>query len=60
MIPGAEIHYYFEALDGTGITSVLPAGAPDETFEMSILPIDATVSTRWSSRSTMMDMLTAP
>jgi hypothetical protein len=44
MTPGSEIHYYFEATDELGNVSVLPPGAPDQWFEMSILPISATVS----------------
>ncbi len=44
MIPGSEIHYYYEATDSLGTTAVLPEGAPDETFEMSILPITGSVS----------------
>ncbi len=37
--PASEIHYYFEATDGLGNVSTLPAGAPDELLEFSILPI---------------------
>ena len=44
MIAGAEIHYYFEAQDGVGNTSVFPRNAPDTYYEISILPIDATVT----------------
>jgi len=43
MIPGAEIHYYYEAQDGAGITTTFPSGAPDETYEFSILPIHGSV-----------------
>jgi hypothetical protein len=43
MIPGAEIHYYYEALDGGGITSTFPSGAPDVQYEFSILPIHGSV-----------------
>ena len=44
MIPGAEIHYYYEAQDGVGITTTFPSGAPDVTYEISILPIHGSVS----------------
>jgi hypothetical protein len=44
MIPGAEIHYWFESVDGVGTPSVFPADAPDTYYEISILPISATVS----------------
>jgi len=44
MIPGAEIHYHFEAEDGASIMSVFPTGAPDVSFEFSILPINGSVS----------------
>ncbi len=44
MTAGSEIHYYFEATDNVGNVTVLPPGAPDQHFEMSILPIDATVA----------------
>ncbi|MCK4512038.1 hypothetical protein KAW64_09875, partial [bacterium] len=43
MIPGAEIYYYYEALDGGGITSTFPSGAPDVQYEFSILPIHGSV-----------------
>jgi len=42
--PGAEIRYWFEAMDGVGNTSIYPSTAPDAYFEFSILPIEATVS----------------
>jgi hypothetical protein len=42
MARGNEIRYYFEATDGVGNVSTFPAGAPGETFEMSILPLAAT------------------
>jgi hypothetical protein len=45
MISGAEIHYYFEAQDGVGNTATYPGGAPDSYYEISILPLTATVST---------------
>jgi hypothetical protein len=44
MVPGSEIHYYFEATDGVGNVSVYPNGAPDQYLEMSILPLEASVS----------------
>jgi hypothetical protein len=44
MLPGSEIHYYLEAMDGTGNVWLYPSGAPDEYFEMSILPLEASVS----------------
>jgi hypothetical protein len=44
MFPGAEVHYYFEAEDGIGITSVFPQDAPDVQYEFSILPIHGSVS----------------
>ena len=43
MLPGSEIHYYFEAVDGVGVTSTFPAGAPDRYYEFSILPIRGSV-----------------
>ncbi len=42
MVRGSEIRYYFEAIDGAGNVATFPDGAPNETFEMSILPLDAT------------------
>ncbi len=42
MTRGSEIRYYFESTDGVGNTSTLPPDAPDGTYEMSILPIEAT------------------
>jgi hypothetical protein len=39
LIPGSEIHYYFEVTDGHWNVSTLPEGAPDATFEFSLLPI---------------------
>ncbi|MFH1865000.1 MAG: FlgD immunoglobulin-like domain containing protein [Candidatus Eisenbacteria bacterium] len=44
MIPGSEIHYYLEAQDGVGTTSLFPSGAPDARYEFSILPIHGSVS----------------
>jgi hypothetical protein len=41
MIGGAEIHYYYEALDTVGNTSTYPRSAPDSYFEFSILPINS-------------------
>ena len=42
-IPGhpanTEIMYYFSATDGTGLTSQLPEGAPDETFPLLITEV---------------------
>jgi hypothetical protein len=43
MAEGAEIFYYFEAVDGLGQTGTFPVGAPDEYFEFSILPRTASV-----------------
>jgi len=34
-----EILYYFEATDGTGMTSTFPKNAPSDRFEFSVLPI---------------------
>jgi len=45
MVQGAEIHYYFEAQDGVGNTVTYPGAAPDSYYEISILPLTATVST---------------
>jgi hypothetical protein len=45
MSRGSEIHYYFEATDGAGNTSVYPDRAPDFYYEFSILPIEATTET---------------
>lgn len=42
MTARSEIHYYYEALDGHGNVAVFPEDAPDDYFEMSILPINAT------------------
>jgi hypothetical protein len=44
MTVGSVIHYYFEAQDGVGNTSVWPAAAPDVYYEISVLPINATVT----------------
>jgi len=44
MLPGSEIHYYFEAVDGLGNVSTYPRGAPGDYFEFSILPINGNVS----------------
>jgi hypothetical protein len=44
MTVGSVIHYYFEAQDGVGNTSVYPAAAPDAYYEISVLPINATVT----------------
>ena len=38
MTYGSRIRYYFEATDGIGNVSVHPPGAPDEYFEMRIMP----------------------
>lgn len=38
--PSTEISYYFESMDATGSTALLPADAPDASFEFSILPIN--------------------
>jgi len=44
MTLGSEIWMYFEALDGVGNTAIYPRDAPDHYLEMSILPINASVS----------------
>jgi hypothetical protein len=44
MVPGSIIRYYFEAIDGVGNIATDPSDAPDRLYEMSILPIEATVS----------------
>jgi hypothetical protein len=44
MTQGSEIWYYFEAIDGVGNTAVYPSDAPGHYLEMSILPINASVS----------------
>ena len=44
MTRGSEILYYFEATDGLGNVSTYPRGAPDESFEFSILPLRATLT----------------
>jgi hypothetical protein len=44
MTQGSEIFYYFEATDGVGNTARYPGDAPNRVFEMSILPLTATVS----------------
>jgi len=44
IMPGAEIHYYFEATDGLGNTSTYPRNAPDAYYEFSILPIVGSVA----------------
>jgi hypothetical protein len=44
MTLGSEIWMYFEALDGVGNTAIYPEDAPDHYLEMSILPINASVS----------------
>ncbi|MEE8572012.1 MAG: T9SS type A sorting domain-containing protein [Gemmatimonadota bacterium] len=44
MTQGSEIWYYFEALDMVSNTAVYPSDAPDHYLEMSILPINASVS----------------
>jgi len=44
IVPGAIIHYWFEAEDGVGNTDLQPSTAPDNYYEFSILPITATVS----------------
>jgi len=42
MVRGSEIHYYFEATDGVGNVATYPSTAPNNYFEFSILPINAT------------------
>jgi hypothetical protein len=44
MLPGSEIRLYFEATDGLGNVSLFPEEAPDLWYEMSILPLEASVS----------------
>ena len=44
MTLGSEIWYYFEALDMVSNAAVYPSDAPDHYLEMSILPINASVS----------------
>ncbi|MCK4915276.1 MAG: hypothetical protein KAS89_03850, partial [Candidatus Eisenbacteria sp.] len=44
MVPGSEIFYYYQATDGVGNTAIYPDDAPSRVFEMSILPLEATVS----------------
>ncbi len=44
IVAGAEIMYYFEALDEAGNIGTLPSDAPDRWFEMSILPLNATIA----------------
>ena len=44
IIPGVEIHYYFEATDGVGNTSIHPKNAPDAYYELSILPIIGSIA----------------
>ncbi len=44
MVPGSEVLYYFEATDGLGNTSTLPENAPDECYDISVLPITGSVS----------------
>ena len=44
IIPGVEIHYYFEATDGVGNTSTHPRNAPEAYYEFSILPIVGSVA----------------
>jgi hypothetical protein len=44
MVGGAEILHYFEAVDSLGNVSTYPAGAPEERFEFSILPVNSSVS----------------
>ncbi len=46
MTAGSVIKYYYEAIDGVGSVATLPSDAPDRWFEMSILPIDATLATQ--------------
>jgi hypothetical protein len=42
--PASEILYYYEATDSMGHVSTFPSAAPDRVFEMSILPIEASVT----------------
>ena len=41
---GAEVLYYFEAVDDLGQASTFPESAPDDCFEFSILPITGSVT----------------
>jgi hypothetical protein len=43
LLAGVEIRYFWEATDGAGNTSTYPDNAPEETFELSILPIVGSV-----------------
>lgn len=43
MVHGAEILYYFEAVDGLGGISTYPPTAPDECLEFSVLPRNGSV-----------------
>jgi hypothetical protein len=42
LVPGSEIRYYYEAMDGAGNVSTLPSTAPARFYEFSILPLAAT------------------
>ncbi len=44
MTPGSEIRYYYQATDGVGNVTTYPSRAPDRTYEMSILPITASIA----------------
>jgi hypothetical protein len=44
IVPGAEIHYHFEATDGAGDISTHPANAPNAYYEFSILPIAGSIA----------------
>ena len=42
--PAAEVWYYFEATDSTGVASTLPEDAPDDILEFTILPVHGSIS----------------
>jgi hypothetical protein len=44
IVPGSEIFYYYSATDGVGNSATHPDDAPARYYEMSILPLEATVS----------------
>ncbi len=44
MVAHSEIHFYYEAMDDLGNITTLPATAPDNYYEFSILPLTATTT----------------
>ncbi len=44
LVPQSVIWYYYEATNGAANVSVYPPGAPDDHFEMSILPINGSIA----------------